>query len=555
MGSNIYITGFSGSGKTVVGREVARLLGWRFVDTDEEIVRVSGKPVDSIFKDESESRFRELERRCLGEICREERQVVSTGGGIVTDDGNRRLMEGSGIVICLEAQPDTVHRRLKAEMQEAQDPVVRPMLVGPDPLGRIAALKSQRQSGYALANWTVHTDHLTPPEVAGEVVRAWEMLTQRCSSGPSEDANDVAATVRTSSGAYPVWVGWGILGSLGERVRRVISPGAAYVITDEEVHRHARRAQVSLESVGIPSHMLVISPGERSKSLNTAQRLYGWLASRRAERGHLVLAVGGGVVGDLAGFVAATYMRGVLFGQVPTTLLSMVDAAIGGKTAVNLPQGKNLVGAFYQPSFVLADVQTLETLPRRELTSGWAEAIKYGLILDEGLLRTFEENREAIVSLDQKASTGVVRRSVAIKADVVSRDEKETLGLRVLLNYGHTIGHAIEAATGYGRFLHGEAVSVGMMGAAHIGNALGMLSGDEVERQRAVLEAFGLPVSCQGIDLAAAYEAMSVDKKTSGGSIRWVLLDGIGHAVTRSEVSQELVRHTLEGLCRQANGN
>jgi len=260
--------------------------------------------------------------------------------------------------------------------------------------------------------------------------------------------------------------------------------------------------------------------------------------------------VGGGVVGDLAGYVAATFLRGIQFGQVPTTLLAMVDAAVGGKTAVDLPEGKNLVGAFYQPRFVLADVETLEGLPRRELTSGWAEVVKLGLTLDMGLLCKLEENRDAVVSLEREASAEVIRRSVAIKADVGSRAEMETEGIRVRRSYGHTIGHAMEAATGYDRLLHGEAVSVGMMVAAHISNALGMLSTQEVERQRAVLEAFGLPVSFGEIDVAAVSRAMALDKKTAGGAIRWVLLDGIGRAVTRSDVPADVVERAVGAVLR-----
>jgi 3-dehydroquinate synthase len=328
----------------------------------------------------------------------------------------------------------------------------------------------------------------------------------------------------------------------------MLDPPVAFVVTDGGAYRHARSAVESLEAAGVPAHIFVVPPGETSKTLEMARRLYEWLASHKAERGHLVLAVGGGVVGDLAGFVAATFLRGVPFGQVPTSLLAMMDAAIGGKTGVDLREGKNLVGAFYQPRFVLEDVQTLETLPARELTSGWAEAIKHGLILDEGLLRTFESDLEAIVSLDRRASTDVIRRSVAIKAGVVSRDEKETLGVRVLLNYGHTIGHGIEAATGYGRYLHGEAVSIGMMGAAAVGSRLGLMEDADVERQRAVLYAYGLPVALEDIDLEAVSEAMTLDKKTEAGSIRWVLLDGIGRAVTRGGVPQAVVDDALRGL-------
>ena len=552
--SNIFITGFSGSGKTAVGREVARRLGWRFVDLDEKIVEVAGMPIEAIFAQQGEPHFRELEHDSLKRACGDERQVVSTGGGVPSDERNRRLMDESGVVVCLEARPETIRERLEAGRRADHGPVVRPMLEGPDQVGRIVSLKSRRQPDYAMADWTVHTDDLTPQGAADEVVRAWQVLSQRPRVGVEVTKRDLAATVRTSSGAYPVWVGWGILDEVGERAKTVVSPQAAYVITDEGAKRHARRAQVALEAAGVPADMFILPPGERSKTLQSVQHIYGWLAGRRAERGHLVLAVGGGVVGDVAGFVGATFLRGMLFAQAPTTSLAMMDAAIGGKTGVDLAEGKNLVGAFYQPSFVLGDVQTLQTLPERQLNSGWAEAIKHGLVLDEGLLRTFEEQGEKIRSLDQKTSTEVIMRSGAVKVDVVSRDERDSLGIRVLLNYGHTIGHAIEAATGYGRFLHGEAVSIGMMGAAMIGNDLGMLSAEGVERQRDVLRAFGLPVSSGDIDMASVEDAMLADKKTSGGAIEWVLLETIGHAVTRNDVPPDLVRDVLRRLGKPVPG-
>ena len=547
MRSNIFITGFSGSGKTTVGRKAASRLGWRYVDLDDEIVGAAGKPIDAIFQEHGEDRFRTLESECLARACKGEGQVVSTGGGIVTDEGNRTLMSDSGAVVCLEARPEVIHSRLSSEEDKQRGPVIRPMLASANPLSRIADLKEQRQSAYALASWTVHTDELSPEEAAEEVVRGWRTLSRR---GHPENRDDTerAATVRTTSGDYPIWVGWDILSGLGDRVAQMLHPGAAYLVTDEGAVRHAHRAQASMETAGVPSHLFVLPAGERSKSLDTAGRLYGWLAGRRAERGHLLLAVGGGMVGDLAGFVAATYLRGIHFGQAPTTLLAMMDAAIGGKTAVDLAHGKNLVGAFYQPSFVLSDVQTLQTLPERERASGWAEAIKHGLIRDESLLRTLEQKRDAVLAVDRKATTDAVARSASIKADVVSRDERETLGLRVILNYGHTIGHALEAATGYGRYLHGEAVSIGMMGAAGISHALGMMSGSEVDRQRAVLKAYSLPLTWSDVDPAALEASMRVDKKVEHGTIQWVLLNGIGHPVTRSDVPAGLVRDVLDSL-------
>ena len=355
--------------------------------------------------------------------------------------------------------------------------------------------------------------------------------------------------VETSGGDYPVWVGWDIMDRLGERVIQTVGEtSTTYIFTDEHVYSMARRAQSSLERAGIAAHIFIMPAGEQHKTLKTVELAYEWLSHRRAERGHLVLAVGGGVVGDLAGFVAATYVRGMPFAQAPTSLLAMMDASIGGKVAVDLPRGKNLVGAFYQPRLVLSDVSILRGLPARQMASGWAEAIKHGLILDEDLLADFDRQRDALMALEPQAAAELIRRSVAIKANVVSRDERETLGVRVLLNYGHTIGHAIEAATGYDTYLHGEAVSVGMMGAANIALHRGLLDAEAVERQADMLRSFGLPLSCEGVSTDAIEEAMRSDKKVSAGSIRWVLLDGIGNAVTRNDVPPELVRQTLERL-------
>ena len=550
MGSIIYLTGFSGSGKTTVGKQVAAMTGWTYRDTDDEIVAATGRAIEDIFREDGEAAFRKLERSVLESVSQGERQVVSTGGGIVLDEGTRRTMDATGIIVCLEARANTIYRRLSGPDETHDEQVVRPLLQDSDPLRRIISLKAERQPLYALAHWTVHTDDLSVIEAASEVVRAYDICSNRASSTESYDA-DLAATVRTSSGDYPVWVGWGLSHTVGERIKSLIGPSAAYVITDNLVHRHARKVQMSMEAAGVPSHIFVMESGERHKSLDTLSHIYRWLAERKAERGHLIVAVGGGVVGDVAGYAAATYLRGMPVVQAPTTLVAMMDAAVGGKTAVDLPQGKNLVGAFKQPEFVLADVEALSTLPERALVSGWAEAIKHALILDEPLLRVFEENVDAIAALEPETASDALRRSVAIKADVVSRDERETLGIRALLNYGHTTAHALEAVTGYERYLHGEAVSIGMMAAADISNRMGMLSDDDVLRQRSVLEAYGLPLKYREADPAAMRDAMSMDKKTVGGRVRWVLLDGIGNAVTRSDVPPEFIDKALREVSEQ----
>ena len=360
---------------------------------------------------------------------------------------------------------------------------------------------------------------------------------------------ELAATVHHSSGSYPVIAGWGVIDRLGERLLELGVKSPAYIITDENVMRpYGRAAQWSLQRSGIAAHCFIIPPGEPSKSFELVQHIYAWLVGLKAERGQAIIAVGGGVVGDLAGFVAATFLRGVPFIQVPTSMAAMVDASIGGKVAVNLPQAKNLVGAFYQPLAVLADVQALSTLGQRELSEGWAEAIKHGLILDEGLLDLFEEHAEALMAVEPEISTQVIRRSMAIKADVVSQDERETLGIRILLNYGHTIGHALESSTEYGRFMHGEGVAIGMMGAAKMARQMGLIPQELVDRQRAILQRFNLPTKAANVSVADISQAMSLDKKVQSGVNRWVLLEGVGRAVVRQDVPWELVEQTLAEL-------
>ncbi len=544
---NIVLTGFSGTGKSKTACEAARILGWESVDTDADIVRLAGKEIAGIFSEKGEAFFRSLEKEALRLACAGEGRVIATGGGALMDEDNRRLLFGSGLVVGLEARPETIYQRLSAEGQ-SRPPEERPMLAGDDPFARICSLKAARQPFYSLAHWVVQTDELSEEQVAAEVVRAWQMLGGRMDS-PGDGDPELASVVTHSRGSCPIRVGWGLLDRIGERFRKSGIGGPVYIITDDNVFPlYGRQVQRSLQRAEIEAHCFIIPAGEESKSWETANAIYRWLASRRAERGHTILAVGGGVVGDLAGFVAATYLRGIPFVQAPTSMAAMVDASIGGKTAVNLPEAKNLVGAFYQPQMVLADPHTLTTLGRRELSEGWAEAIKHGFIMDADLVAVFEDHASELMGLEPELSTEVIRRSMAIKAEVVSQDERETLGTRVLLNYGHTIGHAIEATTGYGEWMHGEGVSVGMMGAAELSRRMGMIDEDVVKRQGELLRRFNLPLKAEGLDVEKIFAAMSLDKKSTGGAIRWVLLEEVGKATTCRGVPPEQVREVVEGL-------
>ncbi len=550
---NIVLTGFSGTGKSAVARAVADILDWQAVDTDAEIVRKAGRPIARIFEAQGEPAFRDMERGAVQEACAGQGRVIAVGGGAIMDAGSRSVIEKSAFLVCLEARPETILHRLREQQRAASSPEERPLLSSDDPLSRIRELKAQRQAVYAQAHWTVHTDALTLNETAHEVVRAWRNLALKEGQIRSPFAGDpnLAATVETTTGSCPVLAGWELLGHLGELLEKGGVKGPVYVISDDKVASlYLRGVQQSLRHAEIENYSYTFPAGERSKSLATAMEIYEWLAEHKARRDGTLLALGGGVTGDLTGFVAATYNRGMNFVQAPTSVAAMVDASIGGKTAVDLPYAKNLVGAFYQPRMVVADVAAMRTLPKRETMEGWAEAIKHGLILDAGLFATFEDRADAILDLQPELTTSVIRRSMAIKANVVSQDERETKGVRVLLNYGHTIGHGLEAATAYGAYLHGEAVSIGMMGAVTIGIRMGVTPPSLLDRQTAVLRKFNLPMFCPGVDLHRVEAAMSLDKKAIGSGLRWVLLQEVGRATTRTDVPLEMAQRVLRELAR-----
>ncbi len=545
----IAIIGFSATGKTVVAQKVAECLGWAFIDTDDEIVKLSGKTIPEIFKQDGEKKFRQLESRILKEACKKERVVIATGGGAIVDPENQKLLLQNSTIICLEALPETIYKRLRDDAVYSASPIVRPLLIGGEnPLERIKQLKAKRVAYYAVADWTVHTDNLTIDEVSGEVIRGWNYFSRPVGTQSSE--TDIACRVRTSTADYPVLVSRGILDKLGDRMKQAGLSGKANIISDETVFSiYGARVKKSLEKAGFAVNSFAVPPGESSKNMSQAMKIYDYLIQRRVERNDAIVALGGGMVGDLAGFVAATFLRGLPWLQVPTTLIAMTDASIGGKVAVDHAEGKNLIGAFCQPCLVFADVKTLTTLPQRELTSGWAEVIKHGMILDAELLRLLERNVKALVRLERDITVKVIARSAAIKCRIVSEDEKET-GIRTILNYGHTVAHGLEAATAYGRFLHGEAVAIGMMAAARLSHRLELLSGEGVERHKSILSAFGLPLDCRGVALDKVSVAMELDKKVRDRAIKWVLLKDIGQAIIRNDVPRADVINALEEVIK-----
>jgi 3-dehydroquinate synthase len=355
--------------------------------------------------------------------------------------------------------------------------------------------------------------------------------------------------VQLGSRGYTIKIGPGLLQNIGSECARLKTGERCAIITDKNAGKFfAKTVFDSLVRAGFSPVLMTVAAGETAKSLRTVAECYDQLASHRLERKSFIVALGGGVVGDLAGFVAATYLRGIPFVQVPTTLLAQVDSSVGGKTGVNLRAGKNLVGAFYQPRLVLCDTDTLKTLPEREFRAGMAEVIKYGIIYDARLFAALERGLERILRLDEKLIAPVIARCCEIKAEVVSQDETEA-GQRAILNFGHTIGHAIENSFGYGKYLHGEAISIGQVLAARLSELVFEMPAADVQRVKSLFERAGLPTQIQ---LNAArrrrlFEAMRLDKKTTGGEVRFVLARKIGEVEFGKRVPAEAIDSALRG--------
>jgi 3-dehydroquinate synthase len=352
-----------------------------------------------------------------------------------------------------------------------------------------------------------------------------------------------ALRVALGARAYPIHIGAGLVDDAAlladARSRQVV------VVTNRVVAPlYLARFEAALARAGARSLAIVVEDGEQAKDWRTVERVADAMLAARCGRDALIAALGGGVIGDLAGFVAAVYQRGIDFIQVPTTLLAQVDSSVGGKTAINHARGKNMIGAFHQPLAVIADVATLGSLPERELRAGIAEVIKHGFILDAALVGWLEENMERLLAREPAALEHAVRRSCELKAQVVAADEREG-GLRAILNFGHTFGHAIEAGMGYGEWLHGEAVGAGMVMAAELSARAGGLARRDVDRVRSLVARAGLPVRGPKLTADRYFELMQVDKKAAAGRVRFILLDAIGKASMRGDIEEPVIREAL----------
>ena len=357
--------------------------------------------------------------------------------------------------------------------------------------------------------------------------------------------------VELGANSYDIHIGENILDDVAKFIAESNFTKKVLIITDSNVEKFSSTLTDAFKLRGIDFDVVTIPAGEKSKNLSVAEKIYTRAIELGMDRKSPIIAFGGGVVGDLAGFIAATYLRGVPFIQVPTTLLSQVDSSVGGKTAVNHELGKNLIGAFYQPKAVFIDINTLKTLPERELKCGLGEVVKYGIINDEKFFEYLELNAEKILNRDVEVLMQIIKRCCEIKAEVVSADEKE-IGLRRILNFGHTIGHAVEQVTSYEKYQHGEAVAIGLVGAALISFALGKIIFNDVVRLKDLLDKLGLVTTCAGCNSEEIFKATFHDKKNIGGKIHWVLMRGFGDVEVTDDVSEIEVKKAIGILTSQA---
>jgi shikimate kinase / 3-dehydroquinate synthase len=521
---NIILTGFMATGKTTVGKLLADQLGYEFVDTDVLIVERSGQSVAEIFREKGEKAFREMEAAVARELGEKEGLVVSTGGGLMLDPANAASLGKRGRVFCLLATPEEILDRVAKETH-----VKRPLLEVPNPMARIVELLRQREESYGRFS-QMETSATSPDEVTQKLIGIFQ-------ANP-----DLRMPITASDVRYEFIVGGGILPFVSQLAA---IRGPVTIITDSNI------GPLYTESCGHSDHVISVAPGQRYKTLDTVRNICEELVEKGFDRSTTIIALGGSVISGLAGFVAATYMRGIDCVQCPTSLLAMADTSIGGKAGINLPQGKNLIGAFKQPKAVVVDVATLQSLSPREFASGMAEVIKQSLIGDPNLFREIEngawihktgEPQPRLAELQ-----ALVARAIQVKINIIQEDPFDR-GRRTLLNLGHTFAHAIEIVSDHA-IRHGEAVAMGLVTAANLSARLGHCSVKLQHRIETALEASALPNRIPSdVQPDRLLKVMAADKKKKAGRLRFVLLRDVGDAFVTDAVDQTAVIETLSDM-------
>ncbi|MEU2067684.1 3-dehydroquinate synthase [Streptomyces anulatus] len=524
-GPLVVLVGPMGVGKSTVGELLAARLGTTYRDTDADVVAEAGKPIAEIFYDEGEEHFRALERRAVEAALAGHTGVLSLGGGAVLDAATRELLAGRPVAY------------LSMDVEEAVRRVglgaARPLLAV-NPRRQWRELMDARRHLYEeVARTVVATDEHTPEEVAQAIIDALELPEGQAAPGVENTGMTQQGPTRiqvagsAGSDPYEVLVGHQLLGELpqliGDRARRVA------VLHPEALAETGEAVRQDLADQGYEAIAVQLPNAEEAKTVEVAAYCWKALGQTGFTRTDVIVGIGGGATTDVAGFVAATWLRGVRWIAIPTTVLGMVDAAVGGKTGINTAEGKNLVGAFHPPAGVLCDLAALDSLPVNDYVSGMAEIIKAGFIADPVILDLVEADPEGARTPAGPHTAELIERSIRVKAEVVSSDLKES-GLREILNYGHTLAHAIEKNERY-KWRHGAAVSIGMVFAAELGRLAGRLDDATADRHRTILESVGLPLAYRGDQWPKLLENMKVDKKSRGDLLRFIVLDGIGKPI------------------------
>ena len=525
---DIVLVGLPGSGKSVVGKRLAHRHNAEFIDLDERIEHEDGRPIPRIFEEDGEAAFRILERRAVGDLGPPDadptlRRIVATGGGAVVDPRNRWAMYRGRLSVWLDSRPEVLAQRLR------RSPHVRPLVAGRDPIGTLRNLAGRRERFYAAADV-----HVTGVAEVSEVVATVERNLAARGATPDHRATTL---LRAATPIGRFILGDGIaVSAIDENLRRLEARRAILVSEPGAWAAAGERLASELADAGWTVATVMLPEGERAKRLTVIETAASELARLRVERDEPIVAVGGGALGDTAGFLAATYLRGIPVVQVPTTLAAQIDSAIGGKTAVDLPEGKNLLGAFHQPTAMIIDVAVLATLPERQRRAALGEAVKMAALGDERLFELLERRGEAIATGDPAAvergdMAELVERCAWAKVEVVVADERERgpRGGRITLNLGHSLGHAVEATAGFSDLLHGEAVAYGLRAACRIGVDVGVTPPERAARITGLLDSLGLAREPLPYPIDDVLARLGTDKKHRAGRLRWVLptADGV----------------------------
>lgn len=540
--ANIILVGMMGAGKTTIGKALSVLLNKDFVDSDHEIQDRTGVKIPVIFEIEGEAGFRKRESEVLADLVKKRNMILATGGGAVLSRENREALRQNGVVIYLRASVNDLYRRTRHDKN-------RPLLQTKNLLERLNELHAQRDVYYR------ETAHIIMDSGKQGVRFLIQKLIHKLTSFDFQEFNrnhhqnnmqtiTVDFATVSEKRSYPIYIGYGILNQIDLVLSHIPQMRVAIISNETVAPLYLGELTAALAKKNIAVIPIILPDGEVHKNWQTLNVIFDALLKNHCERNTTIIALGGGVIGDLTGFAASTYLRGVPFIQIPTSLLAQVDSSVGGKTGINHTLGKNMIGAFYQPRMVLTDSATLNTLPDRELYAGLAEVIKYGLIRDPEFFDWLERNMHRLIARDPEILNQAIQRSCENKAEIVAADEKER-GVRALLNLGHTFGHAIENGMGYGVWLHGEAVAAGIVMAAELSLRMKLINDADVERIRNLFLQAKLPVIAPNMPPEKYLELMALDKKVESGKTRFILLNRIGEAVMRADISSSVLKETI----------